>query len=289
MRSQTERQRCSHLRAYDYDVAVLDWRMPERTGIEVVAEARSRGDRTPILMLTARDTPSDRVAGLNEGADDYLVKPFDFAELVARVQALQRRPPLVVGPVLECGNLRFDPSTREATISGTAVALTAIESALVELLLRRQPKRSDPPEPLRSRCGTTKPMPSGRTPLTSTSAGFARSWAAAVLVSRRCAEPGTGWSRRDGAAQAPPACRSRRWRGHPDRPGVLRRGCRCAQRHRHQPSDQHDRQSPDRSTPRCAPTDVDAVWVDGREMATRILTTRHSSFGRLRPPGRSPP
>jgi DNA-binding response OmpR family regulator len=128
-----------YLRAYDYDVAVLDWRMPERTGIEVVAEARSQGDRTPILMLTARDTPSDRVAGLNEGADDYLVKPFDFAELVARVQALQRRPPLVVGPVLECGNLCFDPATREATVSGRALALTAIESALVELLLRRHP------------------------------------------------------------------------------------------------------------------------------------------------------
>ena len=73
-----------HMRAYEYDVAVLDWRMPERAGIEVVAEARSHGNRTPILMLTARDTPADRVAGLNEGADDYLVKPFDFAELVAR-------------------------------------------------------------------------------------------------------------------------------------------------------------------------------------------------------------
>ena len=74
-----------HLRAYDYDVAVLDWRMPERTGLEVVAEARRGGNRTPILMLTARDAASDRVAGLNGGADDYLVKPFDFSELVARV------------------------------------------------------------------------------------------------------------------------------------------------------------------------------------------------------------
>jgi DNA-binding response OmpR family regulator len=128
-----------HLRAYDYDVVVLDWRMPERTGIEVVAEARKRGDRTPILMLTARDTPSDRVTGLNAGADDYLVKPFDFPELVARVQALQRRPPLAVGPVLACADLRFDPATREVTVSGQPVALTAIESLLVELLLRRSP------------------------------------------------------------------------------------------------------------------------------------------------------
>ena len=128
-----------HLRAYDYDVAVLDWRMPEHTGIEVVTQARNRGDRTPILMLTAHDAPSDRVAGLNGGADDYLVKPFDFAELVARVQALQRRPPLMVGPVLKCADLRFDPATREATVAGVSVALTAIESALVELLLRRHP------------------------------------------------------------------------------------------------------------------------------------------------------
>jgi DNA-binding response OmpR family regulator len=128
-----------YLRAYDYDVAVLDWRMPERTGIEVVAEARSQGNRTPILMLTARDTPADRVAGLNEGADDYLVKPFDFAELVARVRALQRRPPLVIGSVLVCGTLCFDPATRETTDSGNPLALTAIESALVELLLRRSP------------------------------------------------------------------------------------------------------------------------------------------------------
>jgi DNA-binding response OmpR family regulator len=128
-----------YLRAYEYDVAVLDWRMPERTGIEVVAEARSRGNRTPILMLTARDTPADRVAGLNEGADDYLVKPFDFAELVARVQALQRRPPLVIGPVLACGTLCFDPATREATVAGEPLALTAIESALLEHFLRRSP------------------------------------------------------------------------------------------------------------------------------------------------------
>ena len=129
----------NYLRAYDYDVAVLDWRMPERTGIDVVAEARNRGDRTPILMLTARDAPADRVAGLNGGADDYLVKPFDFTELVARVHALQRRPPLATAPVLECADLRFDPSTREVTVSGDPVALTAIETSLVELLLRRHP------------------------------------------------------------------------------------------------------------------------------------------------------
>ncbi len=129
-----------HLRTYDYDVAVLDWRMPERTGMEVLTEARNQGNRTPILMLTARDAPADRVAGLNRGADDYLVKPFDFSELVARIHALQRRPPLALDPVLECADLRFDPTTREVTVAGHPVGLTAIETSLVELLLRRSPK-----------------------------------------------------------------------------------------------------------------------------------------------------
>jgi len=128
-----------HLRTYDYDVAVMDWRMPERTGFEVVTEARSLGNRTPILMLTARDAPADRVAGLNGGADDYLVKPFDFSELVARIHALQRRPPLALDPVLVCADLRFDPATREVTVAGRPVGLTAIETSLVELLLRRSP------------------------------------------------------------------------------------------------------------------------------------------------------
>jgi DNA-binding response OmpR family regulator len=128
-----------HLRSYDYDVAIVDWRMPEKSGLEVVAEARRLGDRTPMLMLTARDTPADRVAGLNEGADDYLVKPFDFSELVARMQALQRRPALALQPVLVCGDLRFDPATRELSIAGRPITLTAIESSLVELLLRRSP------------------------------------------------------------------------------------------------------------------------------------------------------
>ena len=125
-----------HLRAYDYDVAVLDWRMPERTGIEVVAEARNRGDRTPILMLTARDAPSDRVAGLNGGADDYLVKPFDFTELVARVQALQRRPPLAVGPVLDVRRPAFRSRHPGGHGGGGARCPDGNRDALVELLLR---------------------------------------------------------------------------------------------------------------------------------------------------------
>jgi DNA-binding response OmpR family regulator len=128
-----------YMQAYDYVAAVLDWRMPEQSGIEVVAEARRRGDRTPILMLTARDAPVDRVEGLNSGADDYLIKPFDFSELLARLGALQRRPPLSLDPVLSCGDLRFDPSTREVTIAGERMSLTTIETSILELLLRRAP------------------------------------------------------------------------------------------------------------------------------------------------------
>ena len=80
------------LRTYEYSVAVLDWRMPGISGLEVVQRMRRARHATPVLMLTARDAPADRVTGLDAGADDYLVKPFDFAELLARLRALQRRP-----------------------------------------------------------------------------------------------------------------------------------------------------------------------------------------------------
>jgi DNA-binding response OmpR family regulator len=129
----------AYLRSYQYEVAVLDWRMPKKTGIEVLTEMRRRGDRTAVLMLTARDTTEDRVEGLNLGADDYLVKPFSFAELVARITALQRRPALTVDPVLTCGDLVFDPTSRAVTREGGAVTLTAIETGLIELLMRRSP------------------------------------------------------------------------------------------------------------------------------------------------------
>jgi DNA-binding response OmpR family regulator len=127
------------LRAYDYEVAILDWRMPGMSGLDVIAEARRLGVRTPILMLTARDAPADRVAGLRGGADDYLVKPFDFDELLARLLALQRRPALTVAPRIEHGDLCFDPATRQLTVSGQPVSLTGTELAIIELLLRRSP------------------------------------------------------------------------------------------------------------------------------------------------------
>jgi DNA-binding response OmpR family regulator len=132
-------QAIAFLREYEYEIAVLDWRMPKKTGIDVTEDMRRRGNRTPILMLTARDATADRVAGLNVGADDYLVKPFDFSELLARLLALQRRPALTLAPQITAGDLRLNTLTREVTKGGQALLLTATELGLLELLLRRSP------------------------------------------------------------------------------------------------------------------------------------------------------
>jgi DNA-binding response OmpR family regulator len=128
-----------YLRTYEYAVAVLDWRMPGTSGLEVVQRMRRGRSATPVLMLTARDTPADRVAGLDAGADDYLVKPFDFSELVARIRALQRRPPQVLPPTLVVGDLEFDPASRAARIGQESPSLTAIELGILEMLMRRSP------------------------------------------------------------------------------------------------------------------------------------------------------
>ncbi len=127
------------LRIYDYAAAVLDWRMPGMTGEQVAREARKLKIRTPILMLTARDTMADKVQGLDSGADDYLVKPFQFEELLARLRALLRRPPEVTEPVLTRGRLSLDPARRLVTKGGERIALTGVEFAILELLLRRSP------------------------------------------------------------------------------------------------------------------------------------------------------
>jgi DNA-binding response OmpR family regulator len=105
----------------------------------VVRWTRRNERPTAILMLTARDTPSDRVEGLDAGADDYLVKPFDFGELLARVRALQRRPRGVDAPVITRGRLSLDPLRREVTADGRPVNLTTTEYNILELLMRRSP------------------------------------------------------------------------------------------------------------------------------------------------------
>ena len=127
------------MRWCDYDVAVVDWRMPRVAGIDVVAWARRNDRPTAILMLTARDTPSDRIQGLDTGADDYLVKPFNFGELLARIRALQRRPRGVDGATVQRGTLQLDPVRREITADGRALNLTTTEYRILELLMRRAP------------------------------------------------------------------------------------------------------------------------------------------------------
>jgi heavy metal response regulator len=120
----------------DFDAIVLDIMLPGRDGIEVCRILRSRSVRTPILMLTARDTVEDRVAGLDSGADDYLVKPFAFAELLARLRALMRREPVLLGTTLEVADLSLDTATRQVSRAGQPVTLTNKEYALLEYLMR---------------------------------------------------------------------------------------------------------------------------------------------------------
>jgi DNA-binding response OmpR family regulator len=127
------------LKWYDYDVAIIDWRMPGAEGIDVVAWARRRHRPTALLMLTARDAPADRIRGLDTGADDYLVKPFDFGELLARVRALQRRPRGVDEPFLARGRIRLDPVTRVVSAEDQPLNLTSTEYLILELLMRRSP------------------------------------------------------------------------------------------------------------------------------------------------------
>jgi two-component system, OmpR family, response regulator len=123
--------------AHDYDAVLLDVMLPDIDGFEVCRRLRAAGVWAPVLMLTARDSVEDRVAGLDSGADDYLVKPFSFAELLARLRALARRGEGERPAVLIVDDLRLDPATREVTRGSTPVELTAKEFALLETFMRR--------------------------------------------------------------------------------------------------------------------------------------------------------
>src|SRR6476646_10209295 len=121
-----------------FDMAVVDVMLPGMDGLHVASTLRERGVTTPILMLTARDTVDDRVAGLRAGADDYLVKPFAFAELVARIDALARRAPRTDGGVATVGAVRLDPRARRVTVDGETVDLTAKEFDLLACLMEHR-------------------------------------------------------------------------------------------------------------------------------------------------------
>jgi len=127
------------LRIYRYAAAVIDWRMPEMTGVDVIRAARRLGHDVPVLMLTARDALRDRVEGLDAGADDYLVKPFEFDELLARLRALLRRPARGSLASFEMGGLLVDSATRRVSVEGEEVDLTPKEFAVLELLMSRAP------------------------------------------------------------------------------------------------------------------------------------------------------
>jgi len=121
---------------YDYDAIILDIMLPKRDGLEVCRELRERGRWAPVLMLTARAGVDDRILGLDVGADDYLPKPFDFGELLARVRALVRRTPAERPARLEVGDLVVDPATRTVSRGGGDIDLTAREFGVLEYLAR---------------------------------------------------------------------------------------------------------------------------------------------------------
>ncbi|APV50240.1 DNA-binding response regulator [Betaproteobacteria bacterium GR16-43] len=120
-----------------YDAAILDLGLPDGDGLELLAHLRSQGNAVPILILTARDAVDDRVRGLDRGGDDYLVKPFDVKELLARVKALLRRPGGLLGSTLTAGNISFDTVECHVRVGTQSVALPRREATILEHLMRR--------------------------------------------------------------------------------------------------------------------------------------------------------
>lgn len=126
--------------AADYDVIILDIMLPGMNGYEVCRTLRNDGDKTPILMLTARDTERYIVEGLDTGADDYLAKPFSFDVLLARIRALLRRPNEKLEEILQVGDLKLDPSSKKVTRASQEINLTAKEYGVLEYLMRNKGK-----------------------------------------------------------------------------------------------------------------------------------------------------
>ncbi|MGJ4917972.1 response regulator transcription factor [Bradyrhizobium oligotrophicum] len=125
------------VRSETYDIALLDLGLPEIDGLEILRKVRSGGARLPVIILTARDALDDRIRGLDLGADDYLIKPFEIGELLARMRAVTRREGSGAAPILTNGKLQLDPATREASYFEEKAVLSAREFALLRALLAR--------------------------------------------------------------------------------------------------------------------------------------------------------
>ncbi len=123
------------LKTAEYDLLILDWALPDNTGVELCKQYRSMGGSKPVLMLTARESSRDKVAGLNAGADDYVVKPFDPDELVARAKALLRRPPVIAGSILKVSSIEMDTSNFTVKLAGQSISLLPKEFAILQLLM----------------------------------------------------------------------------------------------------------------------------------------------------------
>jgi len=127
----------AYVEAYQYSLILLDWMLPKLDGIHFCQRLRQHGLHMPVLLLTAKDTSTDKIIGLDAGADDYVVKPFDLQELMARIRALLRRGSSILPPVLEWGKLRLDPGTTEVVYGNQPLHLTPKEYQLIELFLRQ--------------------------------------------------------------------------------------------------------------------------------------------------------
>jgi DNA-binding response OmpR family regulator len=134
----TARAADDYLRVAAYDAAILDLGLPDGDGLFLLRQLRRQGSAMPVLILTARDAPEDRVTGLDAGADDYLIKPFHMPELIARIRALLRRPNAALGVSLSLGNVVLDTASRQTLVAGADVSLSVRETSMLEILLRGQ-------------------------------------------------------------------------------------------------------------------------------------------------------
>lgn len=144
-----------YLKHYEFDVIVMDWNLPDSDGIDILREYRSIGGNAPVLMLTGKGKSSEKETGLDAGADDYLVKPFDPRELAARVRALLRRPKAFAGTIIKGGSLVIDTKSHRVTDGDKDIQLNPLEFALLEFLMRHQKQVFSPEALLNCVWGTT--------------------------------------------------------------------------------------------------------------------------------------